>query len=164
MPTPGRTNRTTWIIIAASTIAGCATQPASLALTPSLPSMNASPLLVGVTSSAETPVRERGEISLAESQHYTTVQELLIARAPGLDVRPLGTGQFSLLVRGRPALTDGHEPLVVIDGIQFAQNGADVLAGMTPRDIKRIEVLRDAASAGIYGSRGAGGVVVVTSR
>jgi len=52
----------------------------------------------------------------------------------------------------------------VIDGMQFAQNGADVLAAMTPRDIKRVEVLRDAASTGVYGSRGASGVVVITTR
>jgi len=69
-----------------------------------------------------------------------------------------------MLVRGRASLSDNREPLVMIDGMPYTHNGADVLAGMAPRDFKRIEVLRDASATGIYGSRAANGVVVVTTR
>ena len=155
-----------WLVIAASVAAaGCASQSTPLALQPT-----PLPLNVRLTRPAPTPVvadapaASRGDISLAESAHYVFIEQLLMARAPGLDVRSLGQGRFTLSVRGRPTLGDLRAPLVVIDGMQFGENGADVLAGMTPRDVKRVEVLKDAASTAVYGTRGANGVVVVTTR
>jgi TonB-dependent SusC/RagA subfamily outer membrane receptor len=165
MRTPGQRPGARWIIVAASVLGGCAPQPASLSLlpapvTPNAPFLSAAPSAVA----ASAPAAPRGEISLSESARYANVQELLMARAPGLEVRPLGIGQFSMLVRGRSSLSDNREPLVVIDGMPFTQNGAEVLAGMAPRDIKRVDVLRDASVTGVYGSRAANGVVVVTTR
>ena len=166
MHTPRLHHSTPWLVIAASlAVAGCAPPPSTLALEATL--LPTTVRLTRPASSAaivEAPATPRGEISLAESAHYVLVEQLLMARAPGLDVHSLGQGQFTLTVRGRPALTARGEPLVVIDGMQFAEGGADVLAAMTPRDVKRVEVLRDAASASVYGSRGANGVVVVTTR
>jgi len=167
MHTPRLHHSAPWLVIAASlAVAGCAPPPSTLALEPTLLPTTVrltrpAPSAAIVEAPAATP---RGEISLAESAHYVLMEQLLMARAPGLDVHSLGQGQFTLTVRGRPALSARGEPLVVIDGMQFAENGADVLAAMTPRDVKRIEVLRDAASASVYGSRGTNGVVVVTTR
>jgi TonB-dependent SusC/RagA subfamily outer membrane receptor len=166
MHAPRPRHFTPWLALAASlAVVGCAPPPSTLALEPTLLPANVrltrpAPRVV----IADAPVSRAGDISLTESAHYVLVEQLLMARAPGLDVHSLGQGQFTLTVRGRPALTTRGEPLVVIDGMQFAQNGADVLAAMTPRDIKRVEVLRDAASTSVYGSRGASGVVVVTTR
>jgi TonB-dependent SusC/RagA subfamily outer membrane receptor len=167
MRTPRPRHSAPWLVIAASLAAvGCAPPPSTLALQPTLLPTNVR--LTRPTPSAaaiaDAPVSRAGEITLAESAHYVLMEQLLMARAPGLDVRSLGQGQFSLTVRGRPALSARREPLVVIDDMQFTENGADVLAGMTPRDIKRVEVLKDAASTSVYGSRGASGVVVVTTR
>jgi TonB-dependent SusC/RagA subfamily outer membrane receptor len=155
-----------WLIIAASVAAaGCASQPAPLALEPTM-----LPLNVRLTRPVPAPVvREvsapsRGDVSLAESAHYVFMEQLLMARAPGLEVRSVGQGRFTLFVRGRPALGERREPLVVIDGMQFGENGVDMLAAMTPRDVKRVEVLKDAASTSVYGTRGSNGVVVVTTR
>jgi TonB-dependent SusC/RagA subfamily outer membrane receptor len=166
MYTPGTPHPLQWLVIAASiAVAGCASQPTPLALQPAT-----LPLNVRLTRPAparvvaEAPATSRGDISLAESAHYVLIEQLLVARAPGLEVRSTGQGRFTLFVRGRPALGDQREPLVVIDGMPFRENGADVLAAMTPRDVKRVEVLKDAASTGVYGTRGANGVVVVTTR
>jgi iron complex outermembrane receptor protein len=155
-----------WLVIAASVAAaGCASQTTPLALQPTT-----LPLNVRLTRPApaalvaEVSTSSRGDISLAESAHYVFIEQLLTARAPGLEVRSLGQGRFTLSVRGRPTLGDRREPLVVIDGMQFGENGADVLAGMTPRDVKRVEVLKDAGSTAVYGTRGANGVLVVTTR
>ena len=166
MHTPGSRHPAQWLVIAASlAAAGCASQHTPLALEPT-----ALPLNVRLTrpalapAIADAPAPSRGDISLAESAHYVFIEQLLTARAPGLDVRSLGQGRFTLSVRGRPTLGDRREPLVVIDGMQFSENGADVLAGMTPRDVKRVEVLKDAASTAVDGTRGASGVLVVTTR
>lgn len=154
------------LVFAASLLAtGCAPQPATLALLPAaLPSNVRLTREAPITVVAEPRVVSRDEISLTESARYAQIQDLLIARVPGIEVRPIGNGRFALFVRGRPALAERSEPLVVIDGMQFTQNGSEVLSGLTPRDVKRVEVLRDAAATGIYGTRGANGVVAVTTR
>ena len=154
-----------WLIVAASVAAaGCAAQPAPLLQPASLPLNVRLTRPASITVAADAPPASRGDISLSESAHYVHMEQLLMARAPGLEVRSLGQGQFTLSVRGRQALGHLREPLVVIDETQFGENGADVLATMTPRDVKRVEVLKDAASTAVYGTRGANGVVVVTTR
>jgi TonB-dependent SusC/RagA subfamily outer membrane receptor len=154
-----------WLIIAASVVAvGCASRPAPFALEPTtLPPNVRLTRTAPAPVVAEAPTPSRGDVSLAESAHYVFMEQLLMARAPGLEVRSLGQGRFALSVRGRPGLGERREPLVVIDGMQFGENGADMLAAMTPRDVKRVEVLKDAASS-VYGTRGANGVVVITTR
>lgn len=165
MHTPGRRPSVQWLVLAASVAAGCAPQPASLALQPGPLPLNVRLTRdVPAVAVAESRAAPRDEIPLAESARYAHIQDLLIARVPGVEVRPIGNGQFALFVRGRPALADRYEPLVVIDDMQFSQNGAEVLSGLTPRDVKRVEVLRDAAATGVYGTRGANGVVLVTTR
>ena len=166
MHTPGTRHPVRWLTIAASfAAAACASQPAPLALQPTT-----LPLNVRLTRPAPAPVvaearaTSRGDISLAESAHYVFMEQLLMARAPGVEVRSIGQGRFSLFVRGQPALGERRAPLVVIDGMQFGENGAEMLAAMTPRDVRRIDVLKDAASTGVYGTRGANGVLVVTTR
>src|SRR5205085_4162404 len=65
----------------------------------------------------------------------------------------------TLLVRGTRSLTASNSPLVIIDGVQFGS-----LADLNPSNIESIEVLKDAASTAIYGSRGANGVILVTTK
>ncbi len=62
-------------------------------------------------------------------------------------------------VRGAASINAGSDPLYVIDGVP-----QDNMQGINPNDIESIEVLKDAASAAIYGSRGSNGVVIVTTR
>ena len=62
-------------------------------------------------------------------------------------------------VRGAASISAGNNPLFVIDGIP-----QDSMSGINPNDIANIEVLKDAASAAIYGSRGSNGVVIVTTK
>lgn len=63
-------------------------------------------------------------------------------------------------IRGRGSITQSSEPLYVVDGIPM-DNALNVL---NPQDIESINVLKDAASTAIYGSRGANGVVVITTK
>lgn len=63
-------------------------------------------------------------------------------------------------IRGISSLNAVASPLIVIDGLPIA----DGLSFLNPADIESIEVLKDAASAAIYGSRGAGGVIMVTTK
>lgn len=71
--------------------------------------------------------------------------------APGADIQ--------VRVRGAASLTGDATPLYVVDGVPL-----DNLTGINPADIESIDVLKDAASAAIYGSRGSNGVVFVTTK
>ncbi len=66
----------------------------------------------------------------------------------------------SILVRGRNSLSASSAPLIVLDGIIF--NGS--LSDINPNDIQSIDILKDASSAAIYGSRAANGVILITSK
>ncbi len=65
----------------------------------------------------------------------------------------------TIRVRGRRSLTATNEPLYVVDGIPYEGNIVDI----NPRDIKSMEVLKDASATAIYGSRGANGVILITT-
>jgi TonB-dependent starch-binding outer membrane protein SusC len=100
------------------------------------------------------------------------IDELLRGKVAGLEIIQNGNnvtfrirGGVSLdTTRGRnnPANT---EPLVIVDDVMIQQgNIMNALAGLTPDDIKQVTVLKDIASTSIYGGRGAGGVILITTK
>ena len=95
---------------------------------------------------------------------YTRIEELLQARAPGLQVMRRADGSYALRIRGMGSFDGNNEPLVIIDGmpLQANQVGAE-LAAINPRDVVRIDVLKDAASTSFYGMRGSNGVIVIST-
>jgi TonB-dependent SusC/RagA subfamily outer membrane receptor len=99
------------------------------------------------------------------SARAARVEELLQGRLAGVQVTRLANGDFSIRIRGSAWLTGGGEPLYVIDGIPVqAVSLGRALDGIRPMDIARIDVLKDAGSAAVYGARGANGVVVITTK
>lgn len=91
------------------------------------------------------------------------VEELIASRVAGVTVRRLPDGGFSVRVRGGGAQFGGGEPLFVVDGVPLPP-GYSALRGISPHDVRRIEVLKDASAAGIYGSRAANGVILISTR
>ncbi|TZF83577.1 TonB-dependent receptor [Pedobacter sp. BS3] len=87
----------------------------------------------------------------------------LIGKLAGLTVQnntsEVGT-EPTLRIRGASSISANADPLVVVDGHPIE----DGLAYVNPQDVESIEVLKDAASAAIYGSRGANGVIIVTTK
>jgi len=96
------------------------------------------------------------------------VEDLLSGSVPGLQVIRLTTGSFTLRIRGQHTITGSSvdaEPLLVIDGTSVARGQlGQALAAFAPRDVARIDVLKDASATGIYGSRGANGVIIITTK
>lgn len=156
MHTPRRCLRTHLFLAAAILAAACVSQSSSLARQPTPVDLNA-PDAARLDASSS-----RGDFARGESMRYARMSDMLAARVPGLDVQPLGGGRFTLRVRGRTALSNA-EPVVIIDGMRYLRNGAEMLAEIAPREVRRIEVVKDAASiAGIVGIA-PGGVVLVTT-
>ena len=88
----------------------------------------------------------------------------MLERVPGLTVTHLPNGDVSLRIRGSRSLQGDNEPLLVIDGVPAQGAIGAALAGLVPRDIARIDVLKDAGSTAIYGIRGANGVILITTK
>ncbi len=99
----------------------------------------------------------------------------LQGKAPGVQITQssgiAGAGS-QIRVRGNGSITAGGDPLIVIDGMPIANNEGDrrgaantnPLATINPNDIESIEILKDASAAAIYGSRGANGVILITTK
>ena len=89
--------------------------------------------------------------------------EALQGKAAGVDItsseRPGTVG--SIKIRGTRSLNASSAPLYVVDGVPLQAGGIETL---NPRDIESIDILKDASSTAIYGSRGANGVVLVTTK
>ena len=98
-------------------------------------------------------------------QSYASIEELIQGRAPGVQVIRRSDGTFSLRIRGTSSPSSSNEPLIIIDGSPAAdQRAGRALAGISPQDVKRIDVIKDAASAAFYGMRGGNGVILITTR
>jgi TonB-linked SusC/RagA family outer membrane protein len=84
----------------------------------------------------------------------------------GVDVLSTGgrPGQApTIKIRGRRSISASNDPLFVIDGIPQT-SGTSAITDINPQDIASMEVLKDAAATAIYGSRGANGVVIITTK
>ena len=89
--------------------------------------------------------------------------EAMKGRIPGVDIVTTGNKPgdgVRVRLRGERSLKASNDPLYVLDGIPMAGGIGD----LNPRDIESIEVLKDASATAIYGSRGANGVVLITTR
>ena len=97
----------------------------------------------------------------------------LQGRASGVQVRSsngLPGGAVNIRIRGVGSINAGNEPLFIVDGVQLnnqsnaAFTQSNPLAFLNPNDIESMEILKDAASAAIYGSQAANGVVIITTK
>ena len=114
----------------------------------------------------------------SERRDVLSVDQLLQGRIAGVNITtasgiPGASSRVS--IRGIGSLNAGNEPLYVIDGVPITSTSGDTgafsqgesmtgLATLNPSDIESVEVLKDAASAAIYGSRATNGVIIVTTK
>lgn len=98
-----------------------------------------------------------------EKRPVSSVTAVLEGAAPGLQVNnSYGEPGSSpnIRVRGYGSINGSSSPVYVLDGVVFAGNISDI----NPNDVESISVLKDATSAALYGSRGANGVIVITTK
>lgn len=99
-----------------------------------------------------------------KGQPVSSMAEAMAGKMPGVQITQ-GTGapgsSLQIKVRGTGTITAGTSPLYVVDGVPLAK---DQLNTFNMNDVESIEVLKDASSAAIYGSRGSNGVVLITTK
>ena len=94
----------------------------------------------------------------------TSIEQALVGRMAGVQItQPNGTpgAGFEVKVRGVGTVTAGSSPLYVIDGFPVESSLSSVV---DPSDIESMEILKDASSTAIYGSRGSNGVILITTK
>lgn len=115
-----------------------------------------------------------------EKQPVSNPLAALQGRMTGVDIiqsSGLPGAGFNIQIRGRNSIGAGNEPLYIVDGVPFASDpinysqtsgilGGSIspFNGINPADIEKVEVLKDADATAIYGSRGANGVVLITTK
>ncbi|MEL6253880.1 MAG: TonB-dependent receptor [Bacteroidota bacterium] len=120
----------------------------------------------GAVSTVNSDVLEQvplGSFEQTLQGNVAGVQSIMSNGQPGANV--------NILIRGQGSISASSDPLFVIDGIPVASGNLTVsaetsnpLATMNPNDIESVTVLKDAAATAIYGSRGANGVILITTK
>lgn len=145
------------------TLLGCHTTPSSK---PAAPPPKPTTVQVGYGTQDARDVSTAVNSASGEkmrSNSPRTVADMLVGRFPGVEVRQLPNGSASIRVRGSRSFRSNEEPLIVVDGIP-QHSGSQSLMDLNPRDVESIEVLKDAAATAVFGSRGANGVILVSTR
>ncbi len=112
--------------------------------------------LTGASSNISTDDLNQGAV--------TNPLQQMAGRAVGVNITQVGSepgSAPSVRIRGITSLSGGNDPLVVIDGIQGDMSMFNQLA---PSEIENVDILKDASATAIYGSRGAPGVIIVTTK
>lgn len=117
-----------------------------------------------------------GAVSSVKSEDFnkgivSSPAQLLQGKVPGVNITSSsgapGSGQ-SIIIRGQGSIRQGTGPLFVLDGFPLGLGGtgseSDPLSFNNPEDIESIDVLKDASATAIYGSRGANGVILITTK
>ena len=96
-----------------------------------------------------------------EKQQENNPMKALQGKVPGLNIQADGnpSGAATVRIRGEGTLND-KDPLYIIDGVATKSG----MHELNPNDIESIQILKDAASASIYGSRAANGVIIITTK
>lgn len=121
-----------------------------------------------------------------QDQTITSFDQGLAGRLPGVQISQ-GNGApggfVNINIRGTSSISGGNQPLIVVDGVPLSGSTSDKysqgqasdgnfsssyvinpLSSINPSDIESVEVLKDAAAAAIYGSRGSNGVILITTK
>jgi TonB-dependent SusC/RagA subfamily outer membrane receptor len=151
-------------LLAVVAVAGCQTHQPSSAVSQPHP---VDSVAVGYGSQARRDVT--GAVAsldgdVARRNSPVSMADMLEGRFAGVEVRRVSAGGISVRIRGQRTFKGDAEPLFVIDGVPQRAGAGGTLSDIDPRDVQSIEVLKDAGATAIYGSRGANGVILITTR
>lgn len=135
-----------------------------MALSPDLQSLDEVVVIGYGTAKKKDLTGAVAQIDASKISHQSpnSVTDILRANVPGLNVgfanSPKGVSQME--VRGKNTLTAGASPLIILDGMIY--NGD--LSDINPADIDKVDVMKDASAAAVYGARASNGVVLITTK
>ena len=123
--------------------------------------------LVGCASgkSAGREPRTKSDLSTKDVENSSDpIEKVLQDKVPGILVTRTSDGGIALQIRGASTFYGGQTPLYVIDDVPMTPGPGGALVGVNPHDIDTIKVLKDPSETGLYGIRGANGVILITTK
>lgn len=93
-----------------------------------------------------------------------SIEQQLMAKVPGITVSRTSSGALAIRIRGGGSLNGNNSPLYVVDGLAVEAGPEGEMPGINPYDIESIKVLKDTEAMTLYGSRGANGVIIITTK
>src|SRR5712664_607970 len=93
-----------------------------------------------------------------------SLEQLLLARVPGLTIERAADGHSKLVLRGKNTILGDDEALFVVNGVPLGPALSGNLAAVDIHDIETVQVLRDAVATAAYGVRGANGVIIIRTK
>lgn len=135
--------------------------------------------ILGLTKKEVVSATQKVDLTDLESKPTPTIEEALQGRLANVDIITGGDpgSRSSIRIRGTASLSANAEPLIVVDGIPYPTNIEEdfdfntandedfgALVNISPADIESIEVLKDAAATAVWGSQGANGVLIFTTK
>ena len=152
----------------------------SIRLMPNTSALDETQIIAYGTTSKRLSTGSVSTIKAADiaKQPVSNVLGVLAGKIPGMKASQadgLPGASFDLVIRGRNSLTQNFRPLILIDGVPFSNESAinsfpsgdfanSPLSLINPADIESIDILKDADATSIYGSRGANGVILITTK
>ena len=103
------------------------------------------------------------DTEILENRPQTNLIQALQGNVPGVTITTSGSSAedgASILIRGQNSITASNNPLIILDGVPYEGSFSEI----NPNDVQSMEVLKDASSTAIYGSRGANGVILITTK
>jgi len=116
---------------------------------------------------SQTDARPPGTVLTADDIRRSpgqSLEQLLLARVPGLTIERAADGSSKLILRGKNTLVGDPEALFVVNGIPLGAAVGGNLSAINIYDIETVQVLRDAAATSAYGVRGSNGVIVIRTK
>lgn len=120
-------------------------------------------------SQAPAPAQaERRDASVVQGKELENhpeenIEQMLSGKVAGVVVSRAADGSIAVRIRGATSGYNG-EPLYVVDGVAVQPGPSGALAGINPRDVDSIKVLKGPAETAMYGSRGANGVILIKTK
>jgi TonB-dependent SusC/RagA subfamily outer membrane receptor len=93
-----------------------------------------------------------------------SLEQLLLARVPGLTIQRAADGHSKLVLRGKNTILGDDEALFVVNGVPLGPAVSGNLTAVDVHDIETVQVLRDAVATAAYGVRGANGVIIIRTK
>lgn len=118
----------------------------------------------GPTNTAPAPRNVVTSRDIERAPGGDPIEKVLQARVPGIIVTRTDDGGVAIRIQGASSFYSGAQPLYVIDELPINPGPGGALVGVNPYDIDNIKVLKDPSETGIYGMRGANGVIVITMK
>lgn len=100
---------------------------------------------------------------VTQNRAATNALDYLVGTVPGVNITPstgAGGGASGILIRGKQSLKASTSPLIVLDGVIYYGSIEDI----NPNDIESMDILKDASSTAIYGSKGSAGVILINTK